>query len=240
MTQRRTLRSIISNVPDDDTRGCCRICFGTCNPSYGATCYKCGRLWPSQYPDFASSCDLIVPCTVARSPGEWYNTVWNYKQGAYERLGPRLSAVLDGWLKANKHHVKQALGGSPDVVTVVPSSTREMPTALYRVVENTVLGPMLIDAIRFLDGAPRPHHRALRPDSLETTADVVDAKVIIIEDTWVSGATPLSAAMAVRRDGAERIALIPIARMAEQSPMTDEYQNAAEPPWRHDHYPRSP
>ena len=55
----------------------------------------------------------------------------------------------------------------------------------------------------------------LPPEVEPGPTGVSDERVILIEDTWVTGATALSAAGALLGRGVESVAILPIARMVE-------------------------
>jgi hypothetical protein len=115
-----------------------------------------------------------------------------------------------------------------------------MPTALYQVIASSTLSSKLVDGIGFIAGAPLPSHSSLEPDSFVVQVDVEERRILIIEDTWVTGATALSAAIAVRRHSPTSLGLVPIARMVYESAMTDEYRAASEPRWKAGRFPRQP
>lgn len=57
-------------------------------------------------------------------------------------------------------------------------------------------------------------------------------RIVLVEDTWVSGSPAVSTAIALRRAGAAAIVLTPIARKADADAMTDEYAAATAGPSR--------
>ncbi len=67
------------------------------------------------------------------------------------------------------------------------------------------------------------HGRHFLEDLEPGPTEVSDERVILIEDTWVSGATALSAAGALLDRGAESVAILPIARMVEPDPWNSCY-----------------
>jgi orotate phosphoribosyltransferase len=50
------------------------------------------------------------------------------------------------------------------------------------------------------------------PSVFDVVCDVEDARIILVEDTWITGATALSAAGALIEAGAEAVVITPIAR----------------------------
>lgn len=229
----------IRTVPNETTYGACRVCLGTCG-GY-PTCYKCGKLW-TPHAEFAGACDLIVPCTVAVSPGPWYTAMLQYKwSGQWNTYAPALASVLWAWLNEHWVDLANVLGGPPTLVTVVPSRSDPMPTPLYRIaMAQPTLGGLLSAAISYDSSAVEGEwkRKSLEPDAFKVSSDVEGERVLLLEDTWVTGSTPLSAAIAARRTGAASLALVPIARMVYQDAMTDPYRVAASAPVDFSSFPR--
>ncbi len=80
--------------------------------------------------------------------------------------------------------------------------------------------------------------KALEPEAFRVSSDVRTERVLLLEDSWATGSTPLSAAIAVRRAGAATLALVSIARMVYEDAMTDEYDDAASTPIDFARFPR--
>lgn len=235
----------VRRVPSLDTASTCRHCLGPTRPGY-STCFVCEFMW-SAHPEFHGSCDLIVPATVAVQPSDWYSAVRQYKSGAvnFTPFAPALAVVLREWLLNHSAKVAAAIGGAVDFVAVVPSRSTPPPTPLYKVtrwaVGNTpALAGIEIspDGVRFVGSVPPAKHKRLYPDSLEAGVDFAGRRVLLLEDTWVSGSTSLSAAVALRRAGAIGVALISIARMVYDDGMTPDYEQAAVAPIDFTHWPR--
>lgn len=71
----------------------------------------------------------------------------------------------------------------------------------------------LLQLLSFNTGALIPR-QTYRPASFSTIAQVEGLRVVLIEDSWVSGATPLSAAGALHDAGAS-VLVLPIARVVD-------------------------
>lgn len=55
--------------------------------------------------------------------------------------------------------------------------------------------------------------RSFTPEMFDATIDVAGKRLLVIEDTWATGATALSACGALYAAGAEAVVLTPIARL---------------------------
>lgn len=230
----------IHNVPSEDTDGACGFCLGASGAGY-QSCYRCAMHWMIQAPDIGDTCDLIVPCTVAVPPSRWYTAMFHYKrQAGWRRYAGVVAQVLHAWLGSHWSEVVGALDGAPTVVSVVPSASAPMPTPLAHVVmAQPLLKQVSTQAVSYVGESHDWKRRRLSPESFATDSHVVSGKtVLLVEDTWVTGSTALSAAVAVRRAGAAKLALLSIARMANTDYMTDAYLEAARPPFNPALYPR--
>jgi hypothetical protein len=159
----------------------------------------------------------VVPMTSALSPSPWYTRLLTYKQG-HPEYGAALAALAYTYLETNQEPIAGLLGGEPTVLTIVPSKRgvafNEQPfrKTLARV-------PPLRDRLRstlvHVPGASvgRRHYN---PAAFASgPAPVRDARVILLDDTWVTGATAVSAAGALLRDGARDVVIVPLARMVD-------------------------
>ena len=62
--------------------------------------------------------------------------------------------------------------------------------------------------------APRSHRQTYFPEEFVAgPASVAGERVLLIDDSWVSGATVVSAAGALAREGAESLAIFVVARV---------------------------
>lgn len=118
-------------------------------------------------------------------------------------------------------------------MTVVPSKKVPHPAPLWEVAHGIPgLRQRLAPALRHTgNGFPSDGRDSVISDQFEVIENVDSKTIVLIEDTWVSGQTPISAALALTEAGAESIALISIARMVYEDTYTPEYEEAAQPPY---------
>lgn len=221
---------LVGNVPPSSTEGTCSICHGVASAGWD-TCFKCGQRWSTQ--QGFSRVKLVVPCSVAEGDSDWYRAVLSYKAGSFNTYAEVLSSVLSTWLHLNGRRVTEALGSKPDMVAVVPSKRVDHPTPLWEVVHGLPeLRPRLQRVLNFRTGAVQPASRdTVISDQFDVLVDVADQSIVLVEDTWVSGQTPVSAALALAAAGASSIAILPIARMVYPDTMSAAYAAAAQPPY---------
>jgi hypothetical protein len=162
--------------------------------------------------------DSVFPMSAAINPSLWYGRLFRYKAGEPES-GRVLTAVAHCWITAHLETISSELGGEPTLMTIVPSK-REGVTfrvqPLRRAIADLPDPPApLVQLLEMVPGAAVPRN-TYRPEAFEAVRDVRRHRVLLIEDSWVSGATPLSAAGAILQAGAAAVAVVPIARVVDR------------------------
>jgi hypothetical protein len=181
----------------------CATCRGPVGPGY-ARCYQCERhdlLGPGLL------ADAVVPVSYAVKGTAWAADLWRYKSG------PAPDAPARAWLRAlllvflRDHGTcvwRQAGMPPPTRLAVVPTGCgRPGPHPLLRLVGPHLGLPTAPLAIR-----PGRQGRELDPDRF-LAGRLPDApSVLLLEDSWVSGASAQSAAVALKRAGARQVAIV--------------------------------
>lgn len=189
--------------------GICSTCKTFIDPSFDR-CYRCNQL-----PDLL---DAVVPITYSEHLGQMHTALRNYKEAPeqaarYARV--RLTAILWRFLAAHERCVAREVGvESFDLVTTVPSSTPERDER--RASLRTIVGwckPVADRLERVLRPTGRvPPGREFDPDRYQSSEDVSARDVLLIDDTWASGAHAQCAASALQSAGCRRVALVVIGR----------------------------
>lgn len=160
----------------------------------------------------------VVPITTALNPGPWYTRLATYKAGRpdYQSI---LASLVYCFMAQHRLRIGEMLGGAWDRITIVPSkrgiSYEQQPLrAALSLVEPTA--SKLAETLRFRHDQPIPRQQ-YRPQSfVRGPASCEGQRLVLIEDLWVSGATSLSAAGALLRDGASAVVILPIARLIDR------------------------
>jgi len=186
----------------------CRVCL-TFTDGYD-TCYRCA-INPN-------SIDVVLPISYSVHFGQLHTVLAQYKRGRSSvacRLQIQLAAVLWRFLAEHEACLAPAAGVECfDVVTTVPSGSaeRDEAHALRTMVAS------LVEPVR------DRHERLLHRSDVPVKGHVVDAakyspsralhgeSVLLIDDTWTTGANAQSAAAALRAAGAASIAVVVIGR----------------------------
>jgi predicted amidophosphoribosyltransferase len=152
-----------------------------------------------------------------------------YKEAPVEEVRVQHQATVDGLFAAffRRHQacVARMLGGPVDLVLPVPSSSRPGQAPLDRVpdlgrrlshwsagTKSALWCPTLLERT----GGPVGHMQAnAHAFAVPAWAGpvVARARVLLIDDTYVSGARSQSAAAALRLAGATRVVIVPLGRV---------------------------
>jgi hypothetical protein len=192
----------------------CRTCRGPVQAGF-ARCYQC---------DLAHErcggllADVVAPVAYAVKGGRLASDLWRYKSGAAgaAEAGARLAAMLARFLREHSDQVWRAAGmaAGPELAAIVPSGQgRPGPHPLLGIVASCVDVPIVP-----LSTAPGAAARArgladgVAIGWLTVGGAVAGADVLLVDDTWVSGASAQSAAAALKAAGARRAALVVLGR----------------------------
>ena len=216
----------------------CRTCRGPVQAGF-ARCYQCDLAHARCGGLLA---DVVAPVAYAVKGGRLASDLWRYKSGmpGAAEAGARLAAMLAAYLREHGDQVWRAAGmaAGPVLAAAVPSGQgRPGPHPLLEIVTSCVDVPIvplaaapgaaarargLADgiAVGWLtvgvpDTAPVGMPVATVagfPLGLADAGQVAGADVLLVDDTWVSGASAQSAAAALKAAGTRRVALVVLGR----------------------------
>lgn len=200
--------NFLINPLSPDAAGVCSVCL-TFTDGY-RTCYPCGHR-----PRFADA-TLAISYSVAF--GQLHTALAQYKrrQGQVARaLQLQLAAVLWRFLRAHEFCLANHAGvQSFELVTTVPSGdqARDAGHPLPRIVGELV-GHTRDRYRRLLArSGTTVAARTVDPGKFNPTQDLAGEAVLLIDDTWASGASVQSAAGALKTAGAGPVAVLVIGR----------------------------
>lgn len=184
----RPLRPALMPVPATGQLGICPVCHSSRADNY-PTCRPCSQASYLEPPS-------IVPVSMSVAGGAVHRHLRMYKDApdelTRERLTMRLAALLSVFMERHESCV-----GEWDVVVCVPSERR------------TALAPVVAKLKRFdgrgvqaLKARPSDGSRSLDPDQFGVTVDVSEQRVLVLDDTFTTGAKLFSAVAALQRAGA--------------------------------------
>lgn len=197
--------------------GVCVTCHGPARDGRGE-CWCCRAV--SAALGGAGSSPLVVPVALCRTGDRLHAVLRGYKDApavaARRHFARRVGMHLSGFLGAHGACIATAAGASWDSVAVVPSSTRPggarrgsapAPHPLGEVV-GTVTHLSGLARVEIVRGPGSADHLAPRPDAFAVAGDARGRRVLLLDDTWVTGARMQSAAAALVSAGAEVVAMV--------------------------------
>jgi hypothetical protein len=210
--------------------GLCAFCRGPARPG-SRHCYHCRR-YQEYLPGLLP--DAIAPVAYAPKGGQHATNLWLYKSTRPGAGAARaaLSALLLVFLRDHGPCVWREAGMSrPTVAAVVPSRRARPGTHPLQEMAGRYL---MLPWIRLrLDCSEDPSSCDPDPGRF-TTERIAGASVLLLDDTWTSGASATSAAAALRLAGARSVALVVLGRHLDaRAAGSDRFSPATMPfrPW---------
>ncbi len=201
--------------------GVCRTCRGPADPGF-ARCFQCDE-HVSAAPGLLA--DAVVPVSYAMKGGEHAGNLWRYKSEQPDAGAARaaLLSLLLVFLRDHGRCAWRAAGSDPPTHVATVPSTRGRPGP--HPLPGILGGCLRLPQAR-LTSAPAP------PDPLEPGDREIDpglfaaegrldrARVLLLDDTWTTGARAQSAAAAAKLVGARRVVIIVLGRHLNPAAIT--------------------
>jgi hypothetical protein len=167
----------------------------------------------------------VLPMQMCPLPGPLYTVLMGYKEApvaeARARFGPIVRSLTAGFLRAHADCVAAVSGGRPHFVLPVPSTVRPGGSPIARVPGLAADVEAALPGVRWTGllcrtsepvGHMHPSARAFAvPPTLRCR--VIGRRVVLLDDTYVSGARAQSAAAALRRAGASSVVVVAVGRV---------------------------
>ena len=156
--------------------------------------------------------DTVVPVAYAAKGGQLASDLWRYKSSCPDsKAAARLLSLLLVFLHDHGRCVWRDAGmTSPSHVCVVPSGRGR--AGLHPL--QALVSPFL--TLAWVSLRPRPggdpFARALDPGRFTARQPLAQATVLLLDDTWASGGSAQSAAVALKRAGARAVAVVVLGR----------------------------
>lgn len=211
--------TFLLNPPSPATPGVCRVCL-TFTDGY-PTCYRCGFQ--------AEFADAVLPISYSVHFGQLHTNLRAYKRAPPQVARPlqmQLAAVIWRFLERHETCLARAAGAERfDLVTTVPSGLADRDEAhRLRWIVSTVVEPTRDRFERLLmrSGTSVPE-RSVDPLKYSPMRDLSGESVLLIDDTWTTGANAQSASGALKTTGAGPVGVLVLGRHIHE-----DYQNNAE------------
>ena len=204
-----------------------------------ATCRSC-EIVRGQVSD---PCKIVIPVSYYRTPSPLRERMHDYKQSPDPLIQLAQSKIVAGILARYIDEHGEVLAdafGDWDEVVAVPSTNNSFPSALVRALAKDYSNLMVpVDWLTVGTGAMQFNQAS--ESGFVPVADLGGTSVLLIDDTFTTGARMHSAAHALQSAGVDVIAGLVVARKINPDPkyFTDELwdrQNAipfafTDPPW---------
>jgi len=173
----------------------------------------------------------VVPVRLCPLPSPLYTVLLGYKESpvaeARLRFAGMVRALVSEFLRHHGARLESVAGGPFDLVLVVPSTHRPGAPPLARVDGVARDVAAALPAARWApellcradDPGGRPPVAHMRPDAAAFRLRATDrfgargAHVLLLDDTYVSGARAQSAAAVLHRAGARSTLIVPLGRV---------------------------
>ena len=187
----------------------CRACTGPVRPGY-ARCFQC-ELHAQSAPGLLA--DTVAPVAHAAKGSPLAQDLWRYKAGCPGSQPARvhLLSLLLVFLHDHGRRVWREAGmARPSHACVVPSGRGRPGTHPLQ----TLVAPYLALPWATLraEAGGDPWARALDPGRFRARQPLPGASVLLLDDTWASGASAQSAAVALKLAGAAAVAVVVLGR----------------------------
>jgi len=190
----------------------CSACFNLIDGS--GRCYACER--------GPAGLHAMAPISYSVGGEQLHHALVGYKRlsgNLARHFEMELAAVLWRYLLIHERCLAQAAGVDEfAVVTTVPSSRRERATThpLHLLVADLV-GPARGRYVRLLERTRAPAHpHRFSAEKYAARLDLAGRSVLLIDDTWTTGANAQSAAAGLKAAGAGPIAAVVIGRFVNR------------------------
>jgi predicted amidophosphoribosyltransferase len=217
--------------------GVCNVCHGAPGGSF-SRCYSCTQT----IGQVIYGLELVVPISLGKkTDSQFYTTLMGYKSRyvstARDQQRYQMAALYARFLHRHRPHIVEAAGEDWEVITIVPSSgQREGPHPLEITLGlSKYLKPQYKGLLK--KGTATISHNKADNEGYDTTEDVTEKRVLLIDDTFTTGARVQSAASALALGGATVVAAVVAARIISPD-FSDEsrelWEQAGEEPFSFD------
>jgi hypothetical protein len=195
--------------------GVCAVCRSGPRPGY-AVCFSCQNVLRQ----VSHPVTNVIPISLYTLNGQLWHVLRHYKDGSgrsAELLATQVAAILARFTLKHLPCISAVLGGEPAIVTSVPS-TRAQPRAGQHPLETAITRvgrlaplyqPLLARGPAYVDHNWADDHAFTVPRRLG------GERVLLLDDTFTTGARLQSAASALCLNGASAVVAVVIGRVID-------------------------
>ena len=194
--------------------GICDRCHNRPTPGF-RLCYSCAQ----SARQVSRPCKLVVPISLYVIPSQLHHYLRHYKSGAYPRHQQEFSlkvvSLLCHFLQRHRRCIEAQAERSWNIITTVPSTGgRSGEHPLVSALRHVPSVFQSYGALLQVGSNPLGHNRA-SDAGFQPSRHLEDVRVLLIDDTFTSGARAQSAASALNNAGADVVAIVPIGRVVD-------------------------
>jgi predicted amidophosphoribosyltransferase len=198
-----------------DAADVCPVCRSG-KSATARTCWSCGNVMSQvRHP-----CKSVIPISYYRKPSKFRDIMHDYKESDDAETRYRESRVVGGILTRYLVENGEALVshfGQWDVIVPVPSTKTSPPSALSSTLV-THFSEFLAPSEFLVRGSGTMSFNHASETGFESIEDIRGASVLLIDDTYTTGARLHSAAHALQSAGAFVVAGLVVARKIDPVP----------------------
>ena len=191
--------------------GVCRWCHGHPGPDY-SLCFSCAQTRRQ----LSDPCERIVPVTLYEVPSQLHRVLRYYKDGQNQSLvdtfSLQVASLLCHFLGRHRQCIVADAGTDWEVITSVPSTARQGDHPFVGAL-TCVPGVYATYEDLLRRGNAAIDHNQANDDGFRTIRRLDGERVLLVDDTFTSGARAQSAASALSNAGAKVVAIVPIGRV---------------------------
>lgn len=206
------LQPLLGAVPEIAWGETCDECFGIV--SNYSRCWTCKHLFDEAPSELRG---MMVPMSTARNPSPWYSKLVGYKH--FEREHQLAVAALSHlFVITHQEKIEGLLGGEIDAIAIVPSTrgkTFEDQPLRHTLEMSPFFRGKLMPLVSYRTGVSVPR-QTYTPEAFPCSREAKDARILLVEDTWVSGSKAVSTAGALVEAGAKAVVIATVARLVEK------------------------
>ncbi len=197
--------------------GVCEHCHGHPGPGFDI-CGSCRQVEGQ----VSRPCSLVVPVSLYVVQKQLHHNLLHYKDDRYpswvRKFSVNVACALCYFLARHGECIEEAAGGPWDVITAVPSSSpdRQGEHPLVRALRCVPSVFKSYEPLLELGTEPIKHNHA-SDWGYAPVRELSGERVLLIDDTFTSGARSQSAASTLNLGGAEVVAIVPVDRVINPS-----------------------
>lgn len=188
------------------------MCHGSPNPGF-STCYSCSQVMRQ----VSGPCERVVPVSLYEIPSQLYNELAGYKRSTNAVVRTQSSlkviSILCYFLGRHRACIEAAAGATWSTISGVPSTSstteehalvtalRRVPSSFAEYEDLLVRGPTAIG------------HNLASDTGYIARRSLTGERVLLIDDTFTTGARAQSAASALALAGATVVAVLVVGRV---------------------------